>query len=263
MLIRGQEHQFVMQEIAENVEIIEPYTVKLPLFEGPLDLLLHLIQKNELDITVISLARVADQFVEHMHRLQDVQPGVIADFLVIASKLLVIKSRLLLPKPPVMEDEEEDPGQALARRLREYKRFKEAAATLQQLESQDRRCHVRVAPPPEMETRIDWGALSLDDLLDAMRQLLAVTPADDIVESVISRRKVTVGEKMEWIQRLLAEHSSVPFQRIVGRGATRLDIVVSLWAVLELIKRGRLQARQPELFGDILLFPLEERPVAV
>ena len=90
-----------MQDIPETAEILEtaePYTVKLPLFEGPLDLLLHLIQKNELDITVISLAKVADQFVEHMHGLRDVQPGVIADFLVIASKLLVIKSRLLLPQ---------------------------------------------------------------------------------------------------------------------------------------------------------------------
>lgn len=252
-----------MQDIPETVDLAAPYTVKLPLFEGPLDLLLHLIQKNELDITVISLARVADQFVEHMHRLQNVQPGVIADFLVIAAKLLVIKSRLLLPRPPVVEEEEEDPGQALARRLRDYKRFKDAAAGLQQLEAQDRRCHVRVAPPPELETRIDWGALSLDDLIVALRQLLAVTPADDIVESVVSRRKITVGEKMEWITRLLAEHSSVPFHRVVGRSASRLDIVVSLWAVLELIKRGRLQARQSELFGDIQLFLLEELPVAV
>ncbi|MCB0002073.1 MAG: segregation/condensation protein A [Anaerolineae bacterium] len=252
-----------MQDIVESVETTAPYTVKLPLFEGPLDLLLHLIQKNELDITAISLAKVADQFVEHMHRLQDVQPGVIADFLVIASKLLVIKSRLLLPRPPAIDEEEEDPGQALARRLREYKRFKDAAAALQLLESQDRRCHVRVAPPPEMETRIDWGALSLDDLIVALRQLLTIAPADDIVESVITRRKITVGEKMEWIARLLAEHSSVPFHRVVGRSATRVDIVVSLWAVLELIKRGRLQARQAELFGDILLFPLEETPVVV
>lgn len=252
-----------MQDIPETVDVAAPYTVKLPLFEGPLDLLLHLIQKNELDITVISLARVADQFVEHMHRLQNVQPGVIADFLVIAAKLLVIKSRLLLPRPPIIEEEEEDPGQALARRLRDYKRFKDAAAGLQQLEAQDRRCHVRVAPPPELETRIDWGALSLDDLIVALRQLLAVTPADDIVESVVSRRKITVGEKMEWITRLLAEHSSVPFHRVVGRSASRLDIVVSLWAVLELIKRGRLQAKQSELFGDIQLILLEEQPVAV
>ena len=96
----------------------------------------------------------------------------------------------------------------------------------------------------------------------ALRQLLAVTPADDIVETVVARRTVTVGEKMQWIQRLLAEQSSVPFHRVVGRGATRVDIVVSLWAVLEMIKRGSLQARQPELFGDILLFQREEQPAA-
>lgn len=235
----------------------ETYTVRLPLFEGPLDLLLHLIQKNELDITVISLAMVADQFVAHMHRLQEVQPGTIADFLVIASKLLVIKSRLLLPKPPAVEEEEEDPGEALARRLREYKRIKEAAALLRQLEAQDLRCHVRVAPPPALEARIDWGALTLDDLIGALRQMQALAPVEDVVEAVVARRKITVGEKMEWIQRLLAEHSSVPFHRVVGRGGSRVDIVVSLWAVLELIKRGRLLAQQREMFGDILLFPVQ------
>lgn len=246
-----------MQVNSETTETTASYTVRLPLFEGPLDLLLHLIQKNELDITAISLAMVADQFVGHIRRLQAVQPAIIADFLVVASKLLVIKSRLLLPRPPAMDEEEEDPGEVLARRLREYKRFKEAAAALQELEAQGRRCHVRVAPPPELETRIDWGALTLDDLIGALRQLIAVAPADDIVESVVSRRKITVGEKMDWIQRLLAEHSSVPFYRVVGRTPSRVDIVVSLWAVLELIKRGRLRAHQPELFGDILLFPLD------
>ena len=105
----------LMQVLAEHDALSTPYVVKLPLFEGPLDLLLHLIQKNESDITVISLGLVADQFVEHLHGLAEVRAEVIADFLVVAAKLLPIKSRLLLPRPPAKEeDDEEDPGEALA-----------------------------------------------------------------------------------------------------------------------------------------------------
>jgi segregation and condensation protein A len=233
-----------------------PYVVKVPLFEGPLDLLLHLIQTSELDITAISLARVADQFVEHMHQVQELQPGVIADFLVVAAKLLVIKSRLLLPRPPAIDEEEEDPGEALARRLRDYKQVKEAAAHLRALEAQNRRCYVRVAPPPALEKRIDLTGLTVDDLVRALRQAVASEPFDDRVDSMVSRRKVTVGEKMDWIRQLLAAQRPVPFQRVVGGDPSRLEVVVSLWAVLELIKRGWLRARQAQLFGEIVLYPL-------
>jgi segregation and condensation protein A len=126
----------VASDLAAVDALPEIYLVRLPLFEGPLDLLLHLIQKNELDITAISLALVADQFVEHLQTIGQVQADLIADFLVVAAKLLLIKSRLLLPRPPVVDDEEDDdPAELLARRLREYKKFKQAAGFLRELES--------------------------------------------------------------------------------------------------------------------------------
>lgn len=234
------------------------YQVRLPLFEGPLDLLLHLIQKNELDITAISLALVADQFIDHLQTLGQVPADIIADFLVVASKLLLIKSRLLLPRPPVAEDdEEEDPAELLARRLREYKKFKQAAGFLKLAEAEGRRCYVRVAPPPPMETRIDWEALSLDDLIAALQRVLEQEEDLPPVGAVVSPRKVTVREKIDWIEQLLHHGSQVPFQRVVGSAGGRIDVVVSLWAVLELIKRGRLRAYQSELFAEIYLEPAQ------
>ena len=234
----------------------DTYLVRLPLFEGPLDLLLHLIQKNELDITAISLALVADQFIEHLQAIGQVQADVIADFLVVAAKLLLIKSRLLLPKPPVADDEEEDdPAELLARRLREYKKFKQAAGFLKQLEDQGRHCYVRVAPPPPMETRIDWEAISLDDILAALQRLLEQEEELRPVGALVAARKVTVREKIEWIEQLMRAGRQVSFQRVVGKDGGRIDIVVSLWAVLEMIKRGRLHAYQSELFGEIYLDP--------
>ena len=246
-----------MQVLAEPDAPSIPYVVKLPLFEGPLDLLLHLIQKNELDITVISLGLVADQFVEHLHGLAEVRAEVIADFLVVAAKLLLIKSRLLLPRPPAKEeDEEEDPGEALARRLQQYKRFKQAAAHLKAVEEQGRPCYLRVAPPPPMEARLDLEGISLDDLIAALRQLASLEQEAQPANSLLIPRKITVREKIEWIEHLMAGGLPVPFAHVVGKHGTRVDIVVSLWAVLELIKRGRLRAQQSELFGEILLVEL-------
>ncbi len=246
-----------MQLLAESDAPPAGYVVKLPLFEGPLDLLLHLIQKNELDITVISLGLVADQFVEHLRGLAEVRAEVIADFLVVAAKLLLIKSRLLLPRPPVKEEEEEeDPGETLARRLRQYKRFKQAAGFLKAVEEQGRPSYVRVAPPPPMEARLDLEGLSLDDLIAALSQLAKLEQEAQPANTLLIPRKVTVREKIEWIEQLMASGLPVPFARVVGRHGTRVDIVVSLWAVLELIKRGRLRAQQSELFGEILLVDL-------
>jgi segregation and condensation protein A len=245
-----------MQAFTESSHQADAYRVRLPLFEGPLDLLLHLIQKNELDITAISLALVADQFIDHLQTIGQVQAEVIADFLVVASKLLLIKSRLLLPRPPDPDDEEEeDPAELLARRLREYKKFKQAAGFLKQLEDQGRRGYVRVAPPPLMETRIDWEAISLDDLLLALQRVLQREEDLQPAGALVSPRKITVREKIEWIEQLIRNGGRVSFQRVVGNSGGRIDIVVSLWAVLEMVKRGQLHAFQSELFGEITLEP--------
>lgn len=231
-----------------------PYRVKLPLFEGPLDLLLHLIERQELNITTISLASVTDQFIAYLETMRDVPAGVIADFLVVAARLLLIKSRLLLPKPPVLDDDdEEDPGEALVRRLREYKRFKQAAQHLRGLEQARRHSYLRVAPLPVLESRLDLAGVSLHDLLAALSQVLETTPELASADPLVSPRKVTVHEKIELIARLVREGRAITFSEVLHNAGSRVEVVVSLWAVLEMIKRGRLQARQSELFGEITL----------
>ncbi|MCX7706865.1 MAG: segregation/condensation protein A, partial [Anaerolineae bacterium] len=148
----------------------EIYQVQLPVFEGPLDLLLQLIEREKLDISAISVAQVADQFLAHVRQMSEVSADVLADFLVMAVRLVWIKSRLLIPRPPEpAEQEEEDPAEALARQLQEYKRFKEAASTLRALEEQGHHTYLRLAPPPELEKRLEVGGASLDELLAAAR----------------------------------------------------------------------------------------------
>ena len=131
------------------------YTVSTAVFEGPFDLLLQLIEREKLDISTVSLAQVADQFLAHVRQIELVAPDLLADFLVVAVKLVWIKSRLLLPQPiPPLDEEEEDPGEALARQLREYKRFKEAAQSLRLIEETGGHTYLRSAPPPDIERRI-------------------------------------------------------------------------------------------------------------
>ena len=130
----------------------EAYQVRLPVFEGPLDLLLHLIEREKLDISTVSLAQVTGQFLDYVNDCEDIQPHILADFLVMAARLVFIKSRALLPRPPAANDEEEeDPGEVLARQLREYKRFRQAASALRVIEESGFRSYIRVAGPPELE----------------------------------------------------------------------------------------------------------------
>src|SRR5512137_1534021 len=160
------------------------YQVDLPLFQGPLDLLLHLIEQEELDITKVALAQVTDQYLAYLAVLQEVEAEFLTDFLVIAAKLLLIKSQALLPKPPasLAAGEEEDLGEQLARQLLAYKRYKEAAQTLRQREDAGLRTFVRVAPPPKIEPRLSLDDVTLDDLLVAVQQALAIRPADAPVD---------------------------------------------------------------------------------
>lgn len=229
-----------------------PYRLKLTVFEGPLDLLLQLIENRELDITTVSLAQVTDQYLEYIGLLQEIEAGALAEFLVIAAKLLLIKSRLLLPQPPGLEEEEEDVGQELARQLLEYKRFKEAALTLRQREAQGLRAYVRVAPPPELPRRFDLEGVSVDDLLEAVRQALQAHPAPPVSE-VVAPFVISIADKMAEILDSVAERGRVSFQRLLAESRSRLEVIVAFLALLELIKEHKVVVRQERLFGDIFV----------
>ena len=233
----------------------KPYEVRLAVFEGPLDLLLHLIEREELDITKVSLAQVTDQYLEYIGLLEEINAEILADFPVIAAKLLLIKSEMLLPRPPRApgEEEEEDIGDELARQLIEYKKFKGAALGLRQREEMGLRAYVRIAPPPKLEKPLDLGDVSLADLVEAVQRALDVRPPLPSVSKVVTPFTITVAEKMAFIEERLEKQGRVSFNRLLAQAASRVEIVVTFMAVLELIKLKGIEVQQERLFGEIVI----------
>jgi len=224
-------------------------------FQGPLDLLLHLIEQQELDITKVALAQVTDQYLAYINILKEIEVEFLTDFLVVAAKLLLIKSQALLPKPPpsLADEEEEDLGDQLARQLLEYKRFKEVAQELRQREAAGLRSFVRLAPPPKIEPRLSPGEVTLDDLVAAVRQALAVRPPEPVVDEVVSPVTVTIGQQMALIRDALTRQRQISFHRLLRQAAGRVEIIVTFLAVLELIKQYVIDVRQDTLFGEIVI----------
>jgi len=229
------------------------YRVALPLFEGPLDLLLHLIEREELDITSISLVQITDQYLAYVQQMQNVPAEALADFLVIAARLLLIKSQALLPRPPAPPDAqpEEDPGEQLARQLREYRRFKHVAEGLGRREEQGLRCYVRVAPLPRLQTKADLEGLTLEALWEAARAALMAAPAGPPVSSVVKPFTITVHQRADLILRRARAGERFTFRSLLEDAGSRVEMVVTLLAVLELLKRRRIVVYQEQLFGEI------------
>lgn len=227
------------------------YTVTIPVYEGPLDLLLRLIEHAELDITAVSLAMVTDQYLTYIRQLEDAHADEISAFLVIAAKLIQIKSEALLPRPPVREAGEEDPAENLARQLRIYKRFKEIANELEQRDLQGLHTYLRLAPPPKVEGRLDLSEITLTDLLEAARSTFLQGREKQSLGTVISAPRVTIRQRIAYISEALNKSKNSSFKTLVGSTSTRLEIVVTFLALLELIKRYRVSAQQDALFGDI------------
>ncbi|RIK23520.1 MAG: rifampin ADP-ribosyl transferase, partial [Anaerolineae bacterium] len=167
------------------------YRVELPAFNGPLDLLLHLIEREELDITSLSLVQVTGQYLQQVRQLGEDQIEGLIDFISIGARLLLIKSRALLPRPIVLpgtEEEEEDPAEALLRQLRAYKRFKIAGKWLGDRQQQGLRTYLRVAPPPQLEGHLDLTGIDSETLWEAMKMVMARTETMEESLEVIKPR---------------------------------------------------------------------------
>jgi segregation and condensation protein A len=227
------------------------YTVSTPVYEGPLDLLLNLIEHAELDITNLSLALVTDQYLERIRSMSDMDAEEISAFLVIAAKLIQIKSEALLPRPPVREVGEEDPGEALARQLRLYKKFKEVADWLKERTERNLRTYLRVAPPPKVEPRLDMSGIGLDELLEAAQTVFAREAEKSELGTVIRAPQVTIREKIYHITNILGEKDKTTFRNMIDGAKTRLEVVVTFLALLELVKRYHVAANQDSLFSEI------------
>ena len=234
-----------------------PYNVLLPVYEGPLDLLLELIERAELDITRVSLAQVTDQYLEYLRQISSHDLADLASFLVVAARLLQIKSEALLPRPPTRQPGEEDPGDALARQLIAYRKYKQVAVLLVEREAAGLRTHLRLAPPPSVEAKLDPTGLSLDALHRAMLELLAEAARGPELTEEVRLPAIRIRDKIRMLLDALRRDGRTTFRHMLAEARSRLEIVISFLAVLELVKRQQVVVQQAELFGDIEVLPGE------
>ncbi len=229
------------------------YIVSTAVYEGPLDLLLHLIERAELDITKLSLANVTDQYLQHLHAMQERRAEEVSAFLVIAAKLLQIKSEVLLPRPPTREPGEEDPGEALVQQLIIYKRFKEIANRLAQRETDGLHTYLRLAPAPHIDSLLDLGGLTLADLLSAAQAVFVKTDHRAEFGNVIVSYRVTIREKIRKITAALRHERRLSFLKLFSERPNTTEIIVTFLAMLELIKRRLVRVNQESLFSEIFI----------
>jgi len=238
--------------------------LKVDGFSGPLDLLLDLIEREQLDITELSLAQVADQYWDHVQSAGDIQPDDLADFILIGSRLLYVKSCALLPtaQPPKEQPlrDEAEVAAELARMVEEYKQFREAAAVLGEMEEKGNRAYTRVDPAKGIPLPPGLEGVTVDTLMQAVQEALSRKPPEPEAE-VIEIEPVTVDEKIGALSLALDRAKGrLPFRKLLHDCETRTEIVVLFLAVLEMIKGGRLWAEQEEAFGDITLVETAAEP---
>jgi segregation and condensation protein A len=223
---------------------------KVEKFEGPLDLLLRLIEEEKLSISEISLSAVADQYLERLKIVSDRDPDELADFLVVAAKLLLIKSRELLPAPPVLEDE----GPSLEFQLKMYKIFYDAAQKIGNLIKQKRFLHFRDKLPAELSPRFaPPPALNAEKMREAFLVVLEkITPIIKYPEERM-RRTVSIKEKIDHIRAIMEKGGVKRFHEILRDANDRTEIVVNFLALLELVRSRDVCVEQSEEFGEIVI----------
>ena len=224
------------------------YRVQAGTFEGPLDLLLHLVRINEVDIRDIPIITITEQYHEYLSMMQQLNLEIAGEYLVLAATLMQIKSQMLLPPDPDAEDDETvDPREALAQQLLDYQRFRHAAENLQAMESRRTLIWTRQNVPEEFA---DEELLTVDmfDLLKAFRKLLGRL---DDENRLLRRDHVSVEDKIAWLNGLLQERGSLDLLGLLGGLGTRLDRIATFLAVLEMMRQDVIVVFQRKLFGEI------------
>lgn len=227
------------------------YKVKLEIFEGPLDLLLHLIKEEELSVLDIPIVRITDQFLEYLNLMEIMDLDISGDFLVMAATLMHIKSRMLLPPDPdTVETEEEDPRSELVRRLLEYKSFKEVSGRLRGYEEKRGDWFTRTNVEPgsdDIETPI--GEVTLFDLLAAFQRVLKSIP--DTSAHEVNRDEFSVADKVHELYHRLAREAMIRFSSLFHSACNRYEVITTFLAVLELVRLQEVLVAQDAQFGEI------------
>jgi len=236
------------------------YKVRLEAFEGPLDLLLYLVKKDEVDIYDISIERITTQYLEYLGTFEVLQIEVAGEFLVMAANLLYIKSRTLLPKEqqmPEEEAEEDDPRWELIRQLIEYRKFKEAAAHLRDQEELQAAIFPRAvsldpAHAPVVDETMMLGDVGIFDLINAFQRALKRLPVEE-KPGEIREESFTVTDRINHLMRIVDRGVSMRFEELFSEATTRSELVVTFLAILELIRMKQFRVRQEVQFGEIWL----------
>ena len=235
---------------------MEDYKVKLEVFEGPLDLLLFLIKRDEVDIYDISIERITKQYLAYLEAFQVLNIDLAGEFIVMAANLLYIKSRMLLPVDQQMGEvdaEEDDPRFELIRQLIEYKKFKEAAAKLRDHEAMQQNLYARVPASPDLPPTENLlvEEVGIFDLIHAFQKILKRIDSkkEDLRE--IFAENYTVSDKMDHVLRITQAGVALRFEELFADAASRTEIVVTFLAMLELIRLKQLRVRQDGHLGDI------------
>jgi segregation and condensation protein A len=233
----------------------EEYKVQLEVFEGPLDLLLYLIKKDELDIYDIPIERITSQYMQYIDLMRMLDLNIAGEFIVMAATLMMIKSRMLLPpeERAALEEEEEDPRWDLVRQLVEYKKFKDAAIHLEGLEERQLDVFGRGSDAATLGPAADVSLhdVSIFDLISAFNDVLKKVKPEELKE--IFAERYTVAEKIDAIMNMIKSSDRIVFSSLFVDVGSRHEIVCTFLAVLELIRLKQIVAQQEKSFGEILI----------
>lgn len=227
-------------------------SLTLSIFDGPLDVLLAAVEGGDLDAARVPVAAVVIQYLRYRAEV-GAAAGETAEFVGMAGRLMLLKSRALLPRPPAPVPAEEPPAD-LALVLAEYRRFKDAAAVLRDREEEGLRTFARLAPPPQLPPGTGLSQVTLDRLVAIVRDVLARQTPEPA--ATVPRETVTVREKIGQLDALLTARGRLSFVEVISASRSRIEVVVAFMAVLELVRRGRAVAEQSERFGDIWIAAL-------
>lgn len=228
------------------------YQIKIEQFEGPLDLLLQLTEDQKLDITRVSLAKIADQYLEYIANTQNITLEHLSDFLSVASRLILIKSKALLPMLEFTEEEEEE-IKDLEHQLAEYKKFKEASKEIANIFGNQKIAFSRESFLGQSVIFFPPNDLTAEDLTKTFSKILGEIPAIDKLEKELIEEVLTLEEKIEHLQITLRERAETSFAELVAEAKDKIEVVVSFLAMLELVKQKIIHVEQGELFSEIKL----------
>ena len=230
------------------------YKVKLEIFEGPLDLLLYLIKRDEIDIYDISIERITRQYLEHLQAFKELNIDLAGEFVAMAANLIYLKSRSLLPvdqQPPEEDAEEDDPRWELIRQLIEYKKFKEAGAQLHLRELKQERIFAREGgSSPPAEGLLELGEVGIFQLINAFQNVIKRVEARQDLQELPGER-FSVSEKIDTILQRVGAGGRIRFSDLFGAIVSRLEVVVTFIALLELIRLKQVRAIQKNIFDEI------------